>query len=131
MNLLNIDSPMARPLSRAEEDHLYGGSEQEREATDRTLHIIKSSPCPVSELDVGEYDPERRLLSQALSLAAGGRDDAVIAAAVKLLLAEVLQRCDASYWEHVDAQQRRILDAWHVSNSVASMACGLTVRSKA
>ena len=83
------------------------------------------------ELEIGEYEKEAALIVQALRLAATGRDDAVIAAAVKELLACVAKNRDASFWREADERTRRIRDAWHLSNSIASMACGLSIRSKA
>ena len=128
----NPDNPMARPLSRAEEDRLYGGEEDRAAAIERTLDAIKrGSDAVFDELEIGQYENEAALIVLALQLAANDRDDAVIAAAVKELLACVAKNRDASFWREADERTRRIRDAWHLSNSIASMACGLNIRSKA
>ena len=132
MNLLNIDNPMARPLSRAEEERLYGDDVADAQRADfaieRTLNVIKSG---VDELEVGEYGRERDLLGQVLKLAAGRRDADVVASAVNELLSEVVKNRDPYYWAAEDERRRRINDAWRLSNNLASMACGLSIRSKA
>lgn len=121
-----------QPLSRAEEERLYGGEEDRAAAIERTLNVIKNGiDAAFDELEIGEYEKEAALIVQALRLAATGRDDAVIAAAVKELLACVAKNSDASFWREADERTRRIRDAWHVSNSIASMACGLNVRGAA
>lgn len=128
----NPDNAMARPLSPAEEDKFYGLDGKAREVAERTLDAIKSgSDAVFDELEIGEYEKEAALIVQALRLAATGRDDAVIAAAVKELLACVAKNRDASFWREADERTRRIRDAWRLSNSIASMACGLSIRSKA
>ena len=124
----NPDNPMARPLSRAEEERLYGGEEDRIAAIERTLDVIKNG---IDELEVGEYGRERDLLGQVLKLAAGRRDADVVASAVNELLAEIVKNRDSDYWDAVDEQARRLRDAWHLSNSIASVACGLSIRSKA
>ena len=132
MNLLNIDNPMARPLSPAEEDKFYGLDGKAREVAERTLDAIKSgSDAVFADLEVGEYGRERDLLGQVLKLAAGRRDADVVASAVNELLAEIVKNRDSDYWDAVDEQARRLRDAWHLSNSIASVACGLSIRSKA
>ena len=132
MNLLNIDNPMARPLSRAEEERLYGDDVADAQRADfaieRTLNVIKSG---IDELEVGEYGRERDLLGQVLKLAAGRRDADVVASAVNELLSEVVKNRDPYYWAAEDERRRRINDAWRLSNNLASMACGLSIRSKA
>ena len=128
----NPDNPMARPLSRAEEERLYGDDVADAQRADfaieRTLNVIKSG---VDELEVGEYGRERDLLGQVLKLAAGRRDADVVASAVNELLAEIVKNRDADYWDAVDEQARRLRDVWHLSNSIAATACGLSIRSKA
>ena len=128
----NPDNPMARPLSRAEEERLYGDDVADAQRADfaieRTLDVIKNG---IDELEVGEYGRERDLLGQVLKLAAGRRDADVVASAVNELLAEIVKNRDSDYWDAVDEQARRLRDAWHLSNSIASVACGLSIRSKA
>ena len=128
----NPDNPMARPLSRAEEERLYGDDVADAQRADfaieRTLNVIKSG---IDELEVGEYGRERDLLGQVLKLAAGRRDADVVASAVNELLAEIVKNRDADYWDAVDEQARRLRDVWHLSNSIAATACGLSIRSKA
>ena len=128
----NPDNPMARPLSRAEEERLYGDDVADAQRADfaieRTLNVIKSG---VDELEVGEYGRERDLLGQVLKLAAGRRDADVVASAVNELLSEVVKNRDPYYWAAEDERRRRINDAWRLSNNLASMACGLSIRSKA
>ena len=128
----NPDNPMARPLSRAEEERLYGDDVADAQRADfaieRTLNVIKSG---VDELEVGEYGRERDLLGQVLKLAAGRRDADVVASAVNELLSEVVNNRDPYYWAAEDERRRRINDAWRLSNNLASMACGLSIRSKA
>ncbi len=124
----NPDNPMARPLSRAEEERLYGSDDQANAARERTLDAINSSLHVMFDLDVGESESERALIGLALQFAASGRDDIMIAAAVKQLLSAVVKRCDADYWDDIDGRTRRINAAWSTSNSIASMACGLNVR---
>jgi len=128
----NPDNPMARPLSRAEEERLYGDDVADAQRADfaieRTLDVIKSG---IDELEVGEYGRERDLLGQVLKLAAGRRDADVVASAVNELLAEIVKNRDADYWNAVDEQARRLRDVWHLSNSIASMACGLSIKEQA
>jgi len=128
----NPDNPMARPLSRAEEERLYGDDVADAQRADfaieRTLNVIKSG---IDELEVGEYGRERDLLGQVLKLAAGRRDADVVASAVNELLSEVVKNRDPYYWAAEDERRRRINDAWRLSNNLASMACGLSIRSKA
>ena len=128
----NPDNPMARPLSRAEEERLYGDDVADAQRADfaieRTLDVIKNG---IDELEVGEYGRERDLIVQVLKLAAGRRDADVVASAVNELLAEIVKNRDSDYWDAVDEQARRLRDAWHLSNSIASVACGLSIRSKA
>ena len=128
----NPDNPMARPLSRAEEERLYGDDVADAQRADfaieRTLNVIKSG---IDELEVGEYGRERDLLGQVLKLAAGRRDADVVASAVNELLAEIVKNRDADYWNAIDERARRINAAWSTSNSIASMACGLSIRSTA
>lgn len=101
-------------------------------AAERTLDAIKrGSDAVFDELEIGQYENEAALIVQALQLAAMDRDDAVIAAAVKELLACVAKNRDASFWREADERTRRIRDAWHLSNSIAGMACGLNVRGAA
>ena len=127
----NPDNPMARPLSRAEEERLYGDDVADAQRADfaieRTLDVIKNG---IDELEVGEYGRERDLLGQVLKLAAGRRDADVVASAVNELLAEIVKNRDSDYWDAVDEQARRLRDAWHLSNSIAATACGLSIRSK-
>ena len=128
----NPDNPMARPLSRAEEERLYGDDVADAQRADfaieRTLDVIKNG---IDELEVGEYGRERDLIVQVLKLAAGRRDADVVASAVNELLAEIVKNRDADYWDAVDEQARRLRDVWHLSNSIAATACGLSIRSKA
>lgn len=128
----NPDNPMARPLSRAEEERLYGDDVADAQRADfaieRTLDVIKNG---IDELEVGEYGRERDLLGQVLKLAAGRRDADVVASAVNELLAEIVKNRDADYWNAVDEQARRLRDVWHLSNSIASMACGLSIKEQA
>lgn len=128
----NPDNPMARPLSRAEEERLYGDDVADAQRADfaieRTLDVIKNG---IDDLEVGEYGRERDLIVQVLKLAAGRRDADVVASAVNELLAEIVKNRDSDYWDAVDEQARRLRDAWHLSNSIASVACGLSIRSKA
>jgi len=128
----NPDNPMARPLSRDEEERLYGDDVADAQRADfaieRTLDVIKSG---IDELEVGEYGRERDLLGQVLKLAAGRRDADVVASAVNELLAEIVKNRDADYWNAVDEQARRLRDVWHLSNSIASMACGLSIKEQA
>ena len=128
----NPDNPMARPLSRAEEERLYGDDVADAQRADfaieRTLDVIKNG---IDELEVGEYGRERDLLGQVLKLAAGRRDADVVASAVNELLSEVVKNRDPYYWAAEDERRRRINDAWRLSNNLASMACGLSIRSKA
>jgi len=128
----NPDNPMARPLSRDEEERLYGDDVADAQRADfaieRTLGVIKSG---IDELEVGEYGRERDLLGQVLKLAAGRRDADVVASAVNELLAEIVKNRDADYWNAVDEQARRLRDVWHLSNSIASMACGLSIKEQA
>ena len=128
----NPDNPMARPLSRAEEERLYGGEEDRAAAIERTLNVIKNGvDAAFDELEIGEYGRERDLIVQVLKLAAGRRDADVVASAVNELLAEIVKNRDADYWDAVDEQARRLRDVWHLSNSIAATACGLSIRSKA
>ena len=128
----NPDNPMARPLSRDEEERLYGDDVADAQRADfaieRTLDVIKNG---IDELEVGEYGRERDLLGQVLKLAAGRRDAEVVASAVNELLAEIVKNRDADYWNAVDEQARRLRDVWHLSNSIASMACGLSIKEQA
>ena len=101
-------------------------------AIERTLDVIKSDiDAAFDELEIGEYGRERDLIVQVLKLAAGRRDADVVASAVNELLAEIVKNRDADYWNAVDEQARRLRDVWHLSNSIASVACGLSIRSKA
>ena len=128
----NPDNPMARPLSRAEEERLYGGEEDRIAAIERTLDVIKNGfDAAFDELEIGEYDKEAALIVQALKLAATGRDDAVIAAAVQQLLHQVISNRDPKFWDEVDERARRISQSWREVNNVARMAAGLSIRSKA
>ena len=128
----NPDNPMAPPLSRAEEERLYGGEEDRAAAIERTLNVIKNGvDAAFDELEIGEYDKEAALIVQALKLAATGRDDAVIAAAVQRLLHQVISNRDPKFWDEVDERARRISQSWHEVNNVARMAAGLSIRSKA
>lgn len=132
----NPDNPMARPLSRAEEDRFYGDEQAamcaRAFATERTLEVLRENgDGAFADLEVGEYGRERDLLGQVLKLAAGRRDADVVASAVNELLAEIVKNRDADYWDAIDEHARRINVAWHLSNSLASMACGLNVRGAA
>ena len=132
----NPDNPMARPLSRAEEERLYGDDVADAQRADfaieRTLNVIKSGiDAAFDELEIGEYGRERDLIVQVLKLAAGRRDADVVASAVNELLAEIVKNRDADYWDAVDEQARRLRDVWHLSNSIASMACGLSIKEQA
>lgn len=132
----NIDNPMARPMSRAEEIRLYGDEQAAMRArafaTDRTLEVLRENgDGAFADLEVGEYGRERDLLGQVLKLAAGRRDADVVASAVNELLAEIVKNRDPDYWDAIDERARRINAAWSTSNSIASMACGLSIRSKA
>ena len=101
-------------------------------AAERTLDAIKrGSDAVFDELEIGQYDKEAALIVQALQLAANDRDDAVIAAAVRQLLYRIVENRDPGFWREIDEQARRLRDAWHLSNSIASVACGLSIRSKA
>ena len=128
----NPDNPMARPLSRDEEERLFGGEEDHIAAVERTLDVIKNGfDAAFDELEIGEYDKEAALIVQALKLAATGRDDAVIAAAVQQLLHQVISNRDPKFWDEVDERARRISQSWREVNNVARMAAGLSIRSKA
>ena len=132
----NPDNPMARPLSRDEEERLYGDDVADAQradfASERTLDVIKSGiDAAFDELEIGEYGRERDLIVQVLKLAAGRRDADVVASVVNELLAEIVKNRDSDYWDAVDEQARRLRDAWHLSNSIAATACGLSIRSKA
>ena len=132
----NPDNPMARPLSRAEEERLYGDDVADAQRADfaieRTLDVIKNGfDAAFDELEIGEYDKEAALIVQALKLAATGRDDAVIAAAVQQLLHQVISNRDPKFWDEVDERARRISQSWREVNNVARMAAGLSIRSKA
>lgn len=136
MDPQQIDNPMARPLSRAEEDRFYGDEQAAMRArafaTDRTLEVLRENgDGAFANLKVGEYGRERDLLGQVLKLAAGRRDADVVASAVNELLAEIVKNRDPDYWDAIDDRARRINAAWHLSNSIASMACRLNIRSKA
>ena len=77
-------------------------------AAERTLDAIKrGSDAVFDELEIGQYENEAALIVQALQLAAMDRDDAVIAAAVKELLACVAKNRDASFWREADERARR------------------------
>lgn len=128
----NPDNPMARPLSRAEEERLYGGEEDRIAAIERTLDVIKNGfDAAFDELEIGEYDKEAALIVQALKLAATGRDDAVIAAAVQQLLHQVISNRDPKFWDEVDERARRISQSWREVNNVARMAADLSIKEQA
>lgn len=52
MNLLNIDNPMARPLSRAEEDRLYGSDAQAKAEQANIDYVMSLVRHGVGESDV-------------------------------------------------------------------------------
>ena len=120
----------ARAIEAAEQE--WEAEHAHEHAIERTLNVIKSGiDAAFDELEIGEYGRERDLLGQVLKLAAGRRDADVVASAVNELLSEVVKNRDPYYWAAEDERRRRINDAWRLSNNLASMACGLSIRSKA
>lgn len=120
----------ARAIEAAEQE--WEAEHAHEHAIERTLNVIKSGiDAAFDELEIGEYGRERDLIVQVLKLAAGRRDADVVASAVNELLAEIVKNRDADYWNAVDEQARRLRDVWHLSNSIASMACGLSIKEQA
>ena len=99
-------------------------------AAERTLDAIKrGSDVVFDELEIGQYENEAALIVRALRLAAMDRDDAVIAAAVRQLLHQIVSNRDPVFYREVDERVRKVCAAWSEANNLARMAAGLSIRS--
>ena len=130
MNTLNLDNPMARPLSRAEEDALWdalwGDESAAAAAAQRTLDVLLDSKGAITELETFEYQPECDALNAALAVAANYRStDKQIADAMRAVIAAIVARCDVEYWDIVDGVRR---ERWNRANAMARTACGMPAR---
>ena len=120
----NPDNPMALPLTRAEEIRLWGDESAAAAAEQRT-HDFLADGKALDELEVIEYQPECDALNAALKVAANYRStDKQIADVMRGLVAAIVKRCDADYWEIVD-ENRRASDYWKFVNGAAGAICGI------
>lgn len=125
MNTPNLDNPMARPLSRAEEDALWGDESAAAAAEQRTLDILADGKA-LDDLEIVEYQPECDALNQALAVAGSYRStDKQIADAMRAVIAAIVARCDVEYWDTVDGVRR---ERWNRANAMARTACGMPAR---
>jgi len=123
----NPDNPMALPLTRAEEIRLWGDEQASEAAEQRTLDVLLDSKDAITELETFEYQPECDALNVALKVAANYRSsDQAIADAMRAVIAAIVERCDAEYWDIVDDVRRE--RSWNLSNALASTACGIPAR---
>lgn len=127
MNTPNLDNPMARPLSRAEEDALWGDESAAAAAEQRTRDVLLLDKDAITELEIFEYQVESDALNAALKVAANCRSsDQQIADAMRAVIAAIVARCDVEYWDIVDDVRRE--RSWNLSNALARTACGIPAR---
>ena len=123
----NPDNPMAAPLTRAEEIRLWGDEQASEAAEQRTLDVLLDSKDAITELETFEYQPECDALNAAIKVAANYRStDQQIADAMRAVIAAIVERCDAEYWDIVDDVRRE--RSWNLSNALARTACGIPAR---
>lgn len=123
----NPDNPMAAPLTRAEEIRLWGDEQASEAAEQRTRDVLLDSKDAITELETFEYQPECDALNVALKVAANYRSsDQAIADAMRAVIAAIVERCDAEYWDIVDGVRRE--RSWNLSNALARTACGIPAR---
>lgn len=124
----NPDNPMALPLTRAEEIRLWGDESAAAAAEQRTRDVLLLDKDAITELEIFEYQVESDALNRALAVAASYRStDKQVADAMRRLVAAIVARCDADYWEIVD-ENRRASDYWKFVNGAAGAICGIPAR---
>ena len=127
--MYDIDNPMIKDGPGAPWNQPSEDGRDADEAAQRTLSALNASD---TSLEIGEYGDEDKALATVLALAAGDRDDAVIAAAARRLVHQAVENRNPDYWRRVDERAQALaMSEWRRTNDLARMAAGLSIRSKA